>query len=437
MADRRPTIWMDLTTSLRARGGQNNGTLRVERSFARELQPLLGGQLRFCRYDATRRRFESVDASALAGAIKTSASTSAKSAAHRGPGASNAGADRLGRRIERAVRLFVRGTIQKMHEIFGGGDPAAHFADAQPGDVLLLAGENWSGRTDFGVLARLRSGRGLKIAAVCQDLIPVTHPQFFEAGEFVAQYRRYVEFLARHSDLVVAISRATANELTKAAQAHGGMRGTIAVVELGSDVGSAAEPQPPQTEPPLQTGRFVISVSTIQARKNFDLLYRLWHRFAQEKRSDIPRLVIAGQRGFGSDDLLATIAQDASVKNCLTILHRTSDAELAWLYRNCAYTLYPSYVEGWGLPVSESLAYGKLCLASNTSSLPEAGAGLAQHFGPDDDDAWHAAIVRLAADPQQLADAEARIRADYKQRSWQQAGVELAGHLDALLARKQ
>lgn len=432
MADTRPTIWMDLTTSLRARGGQNNGTLRVERSFARELQPLLGTQFRFCRYDATRQRFDSVDASALADAIKTSSQAS-----HRGPGASNDRADRLGRRIERAVRLSVRGAIQQLHGVLRGNEPAAHFPDARPGDVLLLAGENWSGRTDFGVLARLRTERGLKIAAVCQDLIPVTHPQFFETGEFVAQYRRYVEFLARHTDLVIAISRATANELAKAAEVYGGMRGKIAVVELGSDVTSAADPRPPQTEPPLQAGAFVISVSTIQARKNFDLLYRLWHRLAQEGRSDVPRLVIVGQRGFGSDDLLATIARDATIKDRLIILHRTSDAELTWLYRNCAYTLYPSYVEGWGLPVSESLAYGKLCLASNTSSLPEAGAGLALHFGPDDDAAWHAAIVDLTANPAKLADAEARIRATYRQRSWQQAGAELTSHLNALLARKQ
>lgn len=428
----RPTIWMDLTTSLRARGGQNNGTLRVERSFARELQPLLGARLRFCRYDATRRRFDGVDASAVADAIKTSAP-----AAHRGPGANNARADRLGRRIERAVRLFVRGAVRKMHGALRGGDMAAHFPDSQPGDVLLLAGENWSGRIDFSVLARLRAERGLKIAAVCQDLIPVTHPQFFETGDFVAQYRRYVEFLARHTDLVIAISQATANELREAAQAYGGMRGEIVVVELGSDVASADEPQPPKIEPPLRPGTFVISVSTIQTRKNFDLLYRLWHRFAQENRSDVPRLVIVGQRGFGSDELLANIERDTTIKDRLTILHRTSDAELTWLYRNCAYTLYPSYVEGWGLPVSESLAYGKLCLASNTSSLPEAGAGLALHFGPDDDAAWHAAIADLAANPQKLADAEARIRADYRHRSWQQAGRELTTHLDALLARKQ
>lgn len=428
MPDTTPRIWMDLTTSLRARGGQTNGTLRVERSFAAQLQRLMGEQLGFCRYDSSRQRFDRVDASAL-----TEAAQSPALSLHRGPGASNARADRLGRRLERTVRLAIRGTIKKIHGALRGGDAAAYFPEAVSGDVLLLAGESWAARYDFEVIARLRDERGIKIAAVCQDLIPVTHPQFFESGEFVGQYRRYVEFLSRHVDVVIAISRATANELEKAAQTYGGMSGEIVVVELGSDVASAAEPQPPQTDRPLQPAQFVISVSTIQSRKNFDLLYRLWHRFAQEKRAGIPRLVIVGQRGFGSDALLARIAQDETIMDSVVILHRTTDAELTWLYRNCAYTLYPSFVEGWGLPVSESLANGKLCLASDTSSLPEAGADLALHFGPNDDGAWYDAITGLADNPKKLVDAEARIRANYKPRTWEEAGTDLANHLKAMV----
>ena len=426
MPDTTPRIWMDLTTSLRARGGQTNGTLRVERSFARQLQPQLDEQLSFCRYDSSRQRFDQVDAAALA-------DTAPSTTPHRGPGANNARADRLGRHIERTVRLAIRGTIKKVHAALRGEDVAAHFPEATHGDVLLLAGESWAARYDFDVIARLRDECGIKVAAVCQDLIPVTHPQFFESGGFVGQYRRYVEFLSRHVDFVIAISRATANELEKAAQTYGGMRGKIAVVELGSDVASAAKPQRPQTERALQHGQFVISVSTIQSRKNFDLLYRLWHRFAQEKRGDIPRLVIVGQRGFGSDALLAQIARDETIRDSLTILHQTTDAELTWLYRNCAYTLYPSFVEGWGLPVSESLTYGKLCLASDTSALPEAGAGLALHFAPDDDNAWYAAITELAGNPEKLRQAEANIRANYRPRTWQEAGADLASHLKAMV----
>lgn len=422
MPDVTPTIWMDLTTSLRSRGAPNNGTLRVERSLARELRLLLGDHLRFCRYDPLRRRFEAADtAAALDGAPQEPKG--------RGPGASNERSDSIGKRVERAVRLTVRRWAREFYHAIGGADASAHFAEAKPGDTLLLAGETWSARFDFDVIARLRTECGLTIAAVCQDVIPVTHPQFFETGSFVDQYRRYVQFLAREADLVIAISQATARGLEQAAAQFGGMRGSIAVIELGSDAAKSATPSPPRIAPPLEPGRFVISVSTIQSRKNFDLLYRLWKRFAREGRKDVPRLVIVGRRGFGSEKLLADISGDATARDALSILDGATDAELAWLYENCAYTLYPSFVEGWGLPISESLARGKLCLASDTSSLPEAGAGLARHFGPNDDQAWYEAIVELAEKPQILADAEARIRANYRQRSWGEAAADLAARL--------
>ena len=49
---------------------------------------------------------------------------------------------------------------------------------------------------------------------------------------------------------------------------------------------------------------------------------------------------------------------------------RLPDAELAWLYANAAFTVFPSLMEGWGLPVGESLWFGKPCVASSGSAVP-------------------------------------------------------------------
>ena len=69
-------------------------------------------------------------------------------------------------------------------------------------------------------------------------------------------------------------------------------------------------------------------------------------------------------------------------------------AELAWLYRNCTFTLFPSRYEGWGLPISESLDFGKLCLAADNSSLPEAGEGLVELLDPFDRLAWRDCVLK-------------------------------------------
>jgi glycosyltransferase involved in cell wall biosynthesis len=185
--------------------------------------------------------------------------------------------------------------------------------------------------------------------------------------------------------------------------------------------------------PQLTPNGFVITVSTIQSRKNNDLLYRVWRRFAEDRRA-VPRLVIVGQRGFGSADLLWQIEHDPLVRESISVLHHVSDGELAWLYGHCRFTLYPSLVEGWGLPVSESLAHGKLCVAANTSSLPEAGAGLALHLDPFDFRAWHDTILSLVGDPAKLTAAEQRIRAAYHRKTWPETAADLAAVLKRLMA---
>ena len=60
-----------------------------------------------------------------------------------------------------------------------------------------------------------------------------------------------------------------------------------------------------------------------------------------------------------------------------------TDADLKVLYEGCLFTLFPSFYEGWGLPVTESLAFGKPCIASNRSSIPEAGGKLARYIDPN------------------------------------------------------
>jgi glycosyltransferase involved in cell wall biosynthesis len=144
--------------------------------------------------------------------------------------------------------------------------------------------------------------------------------------------------------------------------------------------------------------------------------------------------VIVGQPGFGSSDLLWQIEHDPVTASSILHLPRAGDEELAWLYQHCMFTLYPSFYEGWGLPVSESLAFGKYCLASNTSSLPEAGAGLAGHLDPLDFAAWREAVLDLIRSPAHLARHEAEIRQHYRPVNWAQSSQRLAEVLRALSA---
>jgi glycosyltransferase involved in cell wall biosynthesis len=95
-----------------------------------------------------------------------------------------------------------------------------------------------------------------------------------------------------------------------------------------------------------------------------------------------------------------------------------SDAELQQAYRCCLFTVFPSLCEGWGLPIAESLAHGKLCVASNRTSIPEVGGNLVDYFDPSNEEDALAKIERPLIDPGYLAAREAQVRTEFRRRTW-------------------
>ena len=126
---------------------------------------------------------------------------------------------------------------------------------------------------------------------------------------------------------------------------------------------------------------FIACIGTLEIRKNHTLLYYAY-KLAAQQNIKLPQLVIVGSRGWLTGDLQYLIEHDPYIKNDIIILDNIDDCGLDWIYKNCLYTIYPSMYEGWGLPVAESLARGKMCIASNSSSLPEIAGELIDYFSP-------------------------------------------------------
>jgi glycosyltransferase involved in cell wall biosynthesis len=163
----------------------------------------------------------------------------------------------------------------------------------------------------------------------------------------------------------------------------------------------------------------VLFVSTIEIRKNHRLLVKVWKRLIERHGADaVPVLIFVGQIGWLVDDLMAELAATSFLAGKIEHRRGLSDAELYDAYRSCLFTVFPSLCEGWGLPVAESLAQGKLCVASSRTSIPEVGGDLVDYFDPADEDDALAKIERVLFEPGYLAAREARLKAEYRPRSW-------------------
>ena len=181
--------------------------------------------------------------------------------------------------------------------------------------------------------------------------------------------------------------------------------------------------------------RYVLFVSTIELRKNHRLLVRVWQRLLERHGADlVPNLIFAGKIGWLVDDLLAELEASEYLNGKIIILRSLSDAELQQAYRSCLFTVFPSLSEGWGLPIAESLAHGKFCVASNHTSIPEAGGNLIDYFDPLNEDDALAKIERPLIDPGYLTAREAQLRAEYRPRTWEDCVHALIGALDQTVA---
>ena len=142
----------------------------------------------------------------------------------------------------------------------------------------------------------------------------------------------------------------------------------------------------------------------------------------------MPKLIIVGKKGWMAEEVYALLTKDTDIKSQVTIMHGVSDEELEWLYRNCTFTVFPSFYEGWGLPIAESLSHGKCCISSNTSSMPEVGKELVTYVSPYDIGSILEEIVRLA-DKNIRTQMEQKIKDGYVATTWEDTFSELKSWL--------
>jgi len=300
-----------------------------------------------------------------------------------------------------------------------------------PGDVLLSLGASWPIAGHAEAAAELRR-QGVTVLRMIYDLIPVIKPQWVDE-QTVREVTGWARNVLTESTGVLTISEFSRREIERYCEESRFATPPVAVVRLGDTLPSGDEQTPPL--PRFVPRRpFFVCVSTLDVRKNHRLLYDAWQVLAARDPEACPDLICLGVPHVFVTDLLREIRHDRAVNGRIHLLHGVEDTELAWYYRHCAATIYPSRYEGWGLPVAESLGHGRLCLASQATSIPEISSDLPAFFDPFDVHGLVRLVDKTLAEPDWVRQREATIRQQFQPTPWTHtadqvlAAITAAGH---------
>jgi O-antigen biosynthesis alpha-1,2-mannosyltransferase len=236
------------------------------------------------------------------------------------------------------------------------------------------------------------------------DLFVITGE--YSTAEFRSRFAAQARQAARNSDLIIAVSRFTANQVE---EFLGVEPSRIRVIPHGVRVPSAAGQNTPRQN-------LVLFVGAVQRRKNVARLVRAFERMPASWR-----LTLAGAAdGFGAAQELHAV-ESSPRKSAIDVLGYVTQTELDALYRRARIFAFPSLDEGFGMPVLDAMANSVPVITSSRSALPEVAGDAALLVNPEDTEEIAAALVRLASDDALCDDLARHGRERALQFSWESA----------------
>lgn len=260
-------------------------------------------------------------------------------------------------------------------------------------------------------LPRLLSATARSRVVTVHDLTYKRFPELLQK-ETLHNLEAHMKREIAQSNAVICVSESTRHDLLHFYQAD-----ERRIVAIHS--GIAIQNHPTTRAPENLPARYILFVSTVEPRKNLDVLLRAFDEIDYDGS-----LVIVGKIGWKSE----TIVPRLRAKNIVHLDYLAAE-ELAAVYARAELFVFPSIYEGFGFPILEAMAHDVPVIAANTSSLPEIGGDAALYFDPRDAQALAREITRVTTDRSLRETLVARGRVRVQQFRWERTAEETLGVL--------
>ena len=258
----------------------------------------------------------------------------------------------------------------------------SNFGEGQRGMGRLYLNVGHTGLEQTSSIALL----DVKPIYLLHDLIPITHPEYCRPGEDVRHAERVQTILQRGRGVI-----ANSDDTVAALHDFATMRERDAPPSLTAYLGTRLMIEPRDPSAPLDRPYFIM-LGTIEGRKNHLLILNIWRDLVASMGERAPMLVVIGKRGWECEQAVDLLERCQQLKGHVLELPHCPDEDVARYFRHARALLFPSFTEGYGMPLIEALASGLPVIASDIGVFHELAGDIPEYFSPIDGLGWRKAI---------------------------------------------
>ncbi|MHA7681424.1 glycosyltransferase family 4 protein [Cupriavidus sp. PET2-C1] len=280
---------------------------------------------------------------------------------------------------------------------------------ADPGVLLHTSHSGMEFGRYFAAMRR----RQIRPVFMVHDLIPLTHAEYCRPG-VLAMHRRRMTVASAHAAGIIANSQSTLDSFAEESLRAGWTVPRTVVARLASGVPAGTPGARPLPQP------YFVMLGTIEPRKNHWFALHIWRRLVEIHGASAPTLVVIGRRGWECENVVDMLERCAPLRGMVIEEGDCSDERLQNYLHHAQALLFPSFVEGYGMPLAEALALRVPVIASDLPVFREIAADIPDYLDPLDGPGWMRRIMAYAAtaSPERMAQM-ARIRR-FREPTWRE-----------------
>lgn len=308
------------------------------------------------------------------------------------------------------VKLIINGIFRSRH--------------AMPKGTVYLLKTDQGGFKNPAYIKALKD-KSIKLVTVVHDLIPILNPEYC-SPESTAKFSKCISLILEHSKGILTVSQFTQDVLAQYVRSKEIHCPPVVSATLAPGLLPVLS-----NNTPLVDGPYFVTISTIGDRKNHLLLLQIWRNLVDRLGKNAPKLVIIGKRSTKCSYTISMLDRCVQLHEAV-IETQSTDKELSHYLQHARALLFPTFTEGYGLPLIEALSVNVPVIVSDLPVFHEIAGDIPEYLNPLDGMGWMNYIENYAQAESTLRRAQLERMVHFRIPTWEEHFAKVDAFIEEL-----